>query len=337
MLGGALVRRGHEVTILSSGFTPGRTELDGVSTIRIRRLFRDQYRHEADFGRRVLPSLLAEPYDAVHSLGRHDAVASIRAAWVRRGRRTVFTDLGAPDPAWWLSVGRSEAKAVARVVQGIDVYSCMSRWALEFLPRHYGRDDGVVVPGGVSLTEFTPAATREAIPTLLFSGAFEEKRKGVGVLLEALPIIAKVEREVRLWISGPGDIGPLLAAAPAAARNHVEALGLGDPDRQRERYGRAWATVLPSVSDSFGMALIESLACGTPLVVTTHGAPKELVDPGVTGEICEPGDPESLAEACLRAFALARHPQTVEACRESARPFDWDEGLAPWCEALYQQ
>ena len=68
---------------------------DGVTTVRLRRLFQNQYRHEAYFGRRLLPYLLHGRFEAVHSLGRRDAVASIRAARLRRGRRTVMTDLGA--------------------------------------------------------------------------------------------------------------------------------------------------------------------------------------------------------------------------------------------------
>jgi glycosyltransferase involved in cell wall biosynthesis len=84
------------------------------------------------------------------------------------------------------------------------------------------------------------------------------------------------------------------------------------------------------------MALVESLACGTPIVTTTDGAPQELVDQGVTGEVCAAGDPKSLAEACLRAFRLARRPATVTACRAAAEPFDWDLGIAPLCERLYQ-
>lgn len=106
--------------------------------------------------------------------------------------------------------------------------------------------------------------------------------------------------------------------------------------RGAERYGRAWATCLPSTHDSFGMALLESLACGTPLVTTTHSAPQELVAPGLTGELCAPEDPADLAAACMRALALARDPATAGRCRRSAEPYDWDGGLAPLCEGLYQ-
>lgn len=335
-LGAALVRRGHEVWHYSAAWKPDRTNDDGVETVRLRRLFRDDYRHEADFGRRLLPRLAFQRFDAVHSLGRHDAVAAIRSGRLRRdGRRTVFTDLGLPDQTYWERQGRLQARAAARVVHEVDVYSGMSGTAVEYLARNYGRLDGVVVPGGVSLEDFRPAAAREPHPTILFSGAITEPRKGVPVLLAAVPMIAAAEPDVTVWLSGPGDPEPLLAQAPAGARERVRLLGVGDANRQHERYGRAWITCLPSMHDSFGMALIESLACGTPLVTTTHGAPKELVIEGMTGELCAPDDPDQLARACLRALDLARRPETVAACRAAAEPFDWDRGLAPLCERLY--
>jgi phosphatidyl-myo-inositol alpha-mannosyltransferase len=334
-LGAALARRGHDVMHFSAAWDHGREVVDGVTTIKLRRRLEDQYRHEAQFGRRLLPLLLRDSFDAVHSLGRHDAVASIRAARIRRARRTVFTDLGLPMPTYWEQEGRREARAVAKVVAGIDVYSGMSQLAVDHLANEYGRGDGVIVPGGVSLDEFVPAPAREPEPTILFSGAITEPRKGVAVLLQALALVAEQEPGAALWLSGPGDAGELLAAAPAAAWERTQALGLGEAAAQHERYGRAWVTCLPSMFDSFGMALIESLACGTPIVTTTHGAPPELVTNGVTGEVCRPNDPEDLAGALLRVFELSRRAETVRECRASAERFDWDKGLAPLCERIY--
>jgi phosphatidyl-myo-inositol alpha-mannosyltransferase len=335
-LGAALIRRGHEVVHFSSAWDPGQSIERGLRTIRLRRRFDRPYRHEADFALRLLPRLARGRFDAVHSLGHFDALASILAARLRRdGRRTVITDLGLPDPDYWASRGQVHARVAAAVASGIDVYSGMSELAVEYLARNYRRDDGVVVPGGVALARFSPAPRRHERPTILFSGVISERRKGVPVLLAALPLIAAVEPDAELWLSGPGDPQPWLAEAPEAALPHVRALGLGEPDRQHERYGQAWVTSLPSMYDSFGMALIESLACGTPIVTTTHGAPQELVEVGVTGEVCAPDDPQSLADACLRAFELARRPQTAAACRASAERFDWDFGIAPLCERLY--
>jgi glycosyltransferase involved in cell wall biosynthesis len=334
-LGAALVRRGHEVVHYSAAWNPGDEVVDGVVTIRMRRRFADLHRHEADFGRRLLPRLLSGRFDAVHSLGRHDALASLRAARLRRSRRTVITDLGLPNRAYWNGFGRREARTVEKVVAQIDVYSGMSRCAVDELAREYGRTDGVVVPGGVDTSAFVPAASRSPDPVILFSGAFDEPVKEVPLLLEALALVARSEPSVELWLSGPGDGEKTLAEADPAARERTRVLGLGDARRQHERYGRAWVTCLPTRFDSFGMALVESLACGTPLVTTTEGAPHELVDPGVTGELTVPGDSAELARALLRGLELARDPATAAACRASAEPFDWDKGLAPLTEHLY--
>lgn len=341
-LGAALAARGHDVTVLSSGWKPGRTTLDGVTTVRLRRWRKDGFAHEADFGRRLVPRLVAGRYDAVHSLGRRDAVAAVRAAWAlaRLGRyrhtmRTVFTDLGNPDRAWWTGAGRREARAVERVVAGVDVYGCMSRYSLDFLPANYGRSDGVVTPGGVDLEQFRPR-DREPHPTLLFSAALTEERKGLRVLLAAMSAVLEAEPECRLWLSGPGDPSTLVDAAPRAVRDRTEVLPLGDAKGYAETYARAWVTTLPSQWDSFGMCLVESLASGTPICVTTHGAPKELAQPGITGELCEPEDPAGLAAALLRSIDLARKPETAEACRASALPFDWRLSLAPAFERYYE-
>lgn len=335
-LGAALARRGHEVVHFSAAWAPGETVEDGVRTVRLRRRLHSTYGHEMDFAARLLPLLARQPFDAVHSLGRWDAMASIASARIRRdGRRTMITDLGLPDPVWWRQQGRVQAWAAASAIKHIDIYSAMSRTAVQRLASGYGRTDGVVVPGGVDTARFRPQSERAPAPVVLFSGAIAEARKGVPVLLNALPAIAAIHPDVELWLSGPGDATAFVAAAPPGAAERVRMLGLGESDRQQERYGRAWVTCLPSVDDSFGMALIESLACGTPLVVTTNGAPQELVQEHVTGELCQPKDPESLAQACLRGFELARRSETVEACRAASAQFDWDRGLAPLCERLY--
>jgi glycosyltransferase involved in cell wall biosynthesis len=334
-LGAALARRGHEVTFLSAAWDPTDSVLDGVRTIRLKRRREDGWGHEADFARRVLPRLVTGRYDVVHSMGRRDALASIRAARLHPSRRTVITDLGLPSRDFW-SHHPSESPIVERVIDGIDVYGCMSQFALELLEHDYGRADGVITPGGVDLDAFAPADARAPQPTLLLSGAFTEPRKGAATVLAALPLIAEHEPDVQLWLSGPGDPDELLAAAPPGARARTTCLGVGGADEQQERYGRAWATVLPSTDDSFGMALIESHACGTPIVVSTQGAPRELVTEGVTGELCDPHDHEGFAAAALRALALARRPDTVATCREAAARFSWDREIAPLCERLYQ-
>lgn len=331
----SLARLGHDMTLFSSGYTPRRGPVDGVEEVVVRRRQDDVGAAERAFGRRVLPELLARRFDVVHSHGRHDGVAAIRASRVRRHCVTVHTDIGIPYRWWWESQP-DEAPAAERVIRDVDVYACLSRFALDVLEHDYGRQ-GVLIPGGVDLARFTPASARTPHPTILFSGAFAEPRKGVSTLLRALPIIAVDEPGVRLLLSGSDDAAPLLAAVPPETRARVDVLGAGRIEDQPIRYGTAWTCALPSTDDTFGLALVEALACGTPVVAGDHAALPELVKEGVTGTLCQPGDAASVARACLRALELARASGTADACRESARPYDWMTGVAPRCVAAYEE
>lgn len=333
----ALARRGHAVTIITSGYEGIGTRTDnGVTTEKLRRRFDDAERHQLWFGPRIAARLLRGRFDAVHAMMPSDALAAIATRPIAR-HRVLYEELGVPSIEWWREPmpGRPPLKdrpvrhLVARYV---DVYGCMSRHALAEYERLFGTGRGALVPGGVDLVRFR-AGPRAEEPTLLYSGVLDEPRKGVAVLLEALALVAEDVPDVRLWLSGPGETDRLLSAAPAAARDRVEVLQLGDPLDQAARYSAAWVTVLPSVFESFGLVLVESLACGTPIVVADHAAPPELARPGV-GFVTSPGDPASLADGLRSALVLARNPDTPERCRAVAREYDWNR-LAAHLEVLY--
>ncbi len=329
----ALAARGHAVTTLTASFAgPRRVRADGATTWRLPRWRRDGSHHERDFGIALTGVLAAGRWDAVHSLGPCDAAASVRAARLHRRRRTVYECMGVPDRAWWVT--QPEGGAHDFVAQHVDVYGCMSTYALGYLDRDYHRT-GVRIPGGVHVGQFRPAWPRANRPTILFSGAVSESRKGLAHLLRAVALVADEEPDVRLLVSGPGDAAPIVAAAPAGARDRTEILPLGTPDDQPERYSRAWVMALPSIDEVFGLSYLESLACGTPVVATTSAAAPEMVTPA-TGALAEPGDASSIARALLTAIDLARRPETRDACREFAVPYDWRTGLAPRLEELYE-
>lgn len=330
-LAGALARRGNDVTILAGASRTSEAMEDGVRVVRLKRRPGRRVAHaERNFGRRVLPALVRERFDVVHALGPQDAVAAIRTARVRR-HRTVYTCLGLPRRRSWER--RLDGPAHGKVVERVDVYGCLSVFARELLRSDYGRD-GALTPGGVRLDAFCPGP-RTSEPTLLYSGALDERRKGLDVLLRAVPAILRAEPRVRVWLSGPGDPGPLLAALPADARDRVEVLGTGALDDLPRRYASAWATVLPAVDEAFGLVLVESLAAGTPIVVADHSSLPELVKPGI-GATAAPNDPDALALACVEVLGLASDPATAERSREEARRHDWDTAVAPAIEALYR-
>lgn len=327
----SLARRGHEVTVLTSGTVPGRTHSDGVTTIKLRQLTQRPHRHQRTFGYRIVPHLIRARYDVVHSMMLWDAYCATKARRLG-GHRVVYDEMGIPAKWYWNN--HSDSNIEEYLTKHVDVYGCMSEHALDALRTDWGRE-GVLIPGGVRLDQFEVADKRAPAPTILFSGALDEPRKGVGLLLSAVALLVDEVPDVKLWLSGPGDPSAMIAEAPEAARNAVEVLPLGEPADQGRRYQQAWATCLPSLSDSFGMVLIESLASGTPIVVLDDAAPPQLVTPR-TGAIARPGDPASLAKALQEALQLAARPETAGHCRAFASNFDWDERIAPLLERLYE-
>ncbi len=325
----ALAGRGHDVTVLTAGATASRATADGVTTVRYRRRFADPFRHEAWFGWRVLPALAGGRFDVVHSMMPADAVAAIRTA--RRGHRTVYQELG--NPIREKIEGRRDRRLRERVIRDVDVYGCMSEFSRSFLRDGYGRE-GALIPGGVRLSEFTPRP-RSPHPTILLSGALDRPEKGLAELLAATAIVAEQRPDVQVLLSGPGDPASIVAAAPAAARERTVHLPIGDPGDLSDRYATAWVTCLPTVWDSFGLVVVESLAAGTPAVVGPAGAPPEVVGPG-TGVVAATLGPEDLAQALLSGFELAEDPATVDACRQAAAAYDWDDAHAPLLEELYR-
>lgn len=209
----------------------------------------------------------------------------------------------------------------------------MSEFSRRFLTDEWGRA-GAIIPGGVRLAEFEPRP-RSKEPTILLSGALDRPEKGLAELLKAVALLAQERPDVRLLLSGPGDPTPIVAAAPAAARERTEVLPIGEPHDLAERYATAWVTTLPTVWDSFGLVVIESLAAGTPVVVGPSGAPPEVVEPEV-GVVATSLDPEPLATALRAGIELATKPDSVDACRAVAARFDWDKAIAPLLEELYQ-
>ena len=325
----ALARAGHDVVVFTSGSDAGRTRSDGVETVKFRRRFGSASRHERWFGLRVAPHLAVGRFDATHAFMPFDALAAVKTRRIG-GHRTLYHEMGVPWLVWHRLHDRRAREAVA---EAIDVYGCMSQYALDALHAHVDRP-GVRVPGGVQMEQFRPMAEREAEPTLLFSGAFDLPWKGAASLLAALAIASETEPALRLWLSGPGDGQKLLAEAPEAARARTEILPLGAPEDQPERYGRAWVSVQPSRQESFGMVTLEALSCGTPVVTTDDGALQELIGPE-TGVVSVAGDDASLADALLRAVELSRRPGTAAACRSSVEEYDWDTGMVPLLERLY--
>lgn len=333
-LSAALQDAGHHVTVLTTSPRPRHAKVLGVDVryLRRRRLLPSRFGElspEVAFGAQALARVGPRRVDVWHALGTADAAAAALVGSVR-SVRSVYTSLGLPRRT---SRERRPDRRLHDIVVGrIDHYVCLSEYAGASLRDDYGREP-LVLGGGVDTRRFQPAAVRHPTPALLYSGALDEPRKNVALLLEAAALLRREIPELEVWLSGPGDADALVAAAPLEARGAVVALGVGDADALGDLYGRAWATVLPSTDEAFGLVLAESLACGTPIVTLDTGGSAEVVQDGVGFRAAASAG--SLASACAQAIALARAPSTVDACRAAAAAHDWRGAIVPRLESAY--
>jgi phosphatidylinositol alpha-1,6-mannosyltransferase len=322
-LAAALSQAGHDVSILTTGRRRGNEVVEGVPVRRVRR--HNPWRQrlgeaapEVAFGAQSLAALLPARFDVWHATSIPDGAAAAMAGRVRPRLRTVFTDHGFPVRA--SRERRGDAGLHGRLVRGIGSYVCVSRAAAAWLDRDFGRA-AAVVPPGVDTDRFTPGAVREDRPTVLYSGALDEPRKGVRDLVAA---VARIQGAA-LWLVGPGT--PDLSGLETG---HVTVCRSASPEEMPELYRSAWVTALPSTAEAFGMALVESLACGRPVVARRDaGGPAEIVTPetGVLYDGSVPGLTAALEEVLAR-------PAT-DACRVAGESYDWRRRVVPALEELY--
>jgi glycosyltransferase involved in cell wall biosynthesis len=96
--------------------------------------------------------------------------------------------------------------------------------------------------------------------------------------------------------------------------------------------------LLPSESESFGLAALEAMACGVPAVGTRVGGLPEVIRPGVDGELCTPGDPDCLGATCVELLRdPALHARMQAAARARAVEQFALETIAPLYEQLYYE
>lgn len=208
-------------------------------------------------------------------------------------------------------------------IERSDGVTVVSDWLKEETLRIFSVEKEMrVIPNFVDTDRFRPAVdpdfrARLAPPDtsiLVHASNFRPVKR----VLDVVRIFARV-REVhpaRLVLVGDGPELPrsMDLAQELGVRKDVIFAG------QQESLERLLAVsdlfLLPSEFESFGLAALEALACGTPVITTRSGGIREVVTEGRTGHLCDIGDVE-----CMAAFAaqLLSDPERLAAYRRAAR------------------
>lgn len=326
---GRLAERGHEVTLLCSGW-PGarpRAESGGM------RIHRTGSRNTFSFAAPAYyrRHLAAEPWDVV--VEDLNKVPLFAPYWIRRPLvllvhhlfgATAFREASAPFAAatWLLE------RPIPFAYRGLPAQAVSESTADDLVDRGLRREDIRVIHNGVDLKFFSPdpRVARFPTPSFLYVGRLK-RYKRIDLAVDAVALLRDRGTHVRLLVAGRGDEEPRLRA-------QVERLGISErvtfegfvtEERKRELLRACWGTVLPSPKEGWGITNVEAAACGTPAVAADSPGLRESVVHEKTGLLVPYGDTPKLADALA---SLAADPARVEglgtAARAFAESFSWE-------------
>lgn len=286
--------------------------------------------------------------DAVHACLREVAPDRLEVSdkLTLSGLGAWGTREGVPTVLW--SHERIDAILAPRVPRGFPLRALAQRWnrrllrsfdtivgASAFACEEFtslGATNVCRVPLGVDLQLFHPDA-RGALPVeagsrprLVCVGRLSrEKRPEVAI--EALRLLVRSGIDASLWMVGDGPMRAALerraAGLPVTFTRHVsERVGTAALIAQAD------VAVAPCPCETFGLAVLEALACGTPVVVADRGASHELLGGRATTQAgrAVSSDPASFA-AAVGALLETRAPERRAAARRRAEGFSWSRTI----------
>jgi len=213
------------------------------------------------------------------------------------------------------------------VIEKLTARIAVSEAARETLQIHLDTD-AVVVPNGIYAKKFSDAHSdpRWSGNTIGFIGRFEESRKGLSVLIEALPSIIEKIPDVRVIVAGPGNPASVLEEMEPHLRQRFTFLGRISEEDKANFMSSVSIYVAPNTGgESFGIILAEALAGGASVLASDIPAFDSLLGHGKYGSLFQSENSEDLAKRAIELFNSPELRRTIaRAGREYAQSFDWD-------------
>jgi len=321
-----IVDSGHRVDLLCSSWknAPERANLGGIE------VYRTGSRHTYPFvaHRYYRRHLAANEYDVViedlNKVPLYTPLWSLRklVALVHHlFGGTVFREATPPvAAAVWLS-----ERPLGALYRHIPFQAVSLSTADDLVARGIARQAIRVIYNGVDSERLTPnPAERSEQPLFVYLGRLK-KYKRVDAVIRAFAGLNLPE--ARLDIAGTGDyraaLEGLVKSLDLAER--VRFLGFIPEEEKVHLLRRAWASVLASPKEGWGISNLEAAACGTPVIAANSPGIRESVIDGATGFLVPQDDPDAMA-AAMRG--IVQSPDLVEtlgrAARKFAETFSWD-------------
>ncbi len=189
--------------------------------------------------------------------------------------------------------------------------------------------DAIVIPNGIYADNYRDGSSRPQWQgnTVGFLGRFEEDRKGLPVLLDALPIISRFMPDIRVLIAGPGDSEEVLAKVDPQLRHRVEFLGKISEEDKADFLASVSLYIAPNTGgESFGIILAEAMAGGAAVVASDIPAFADVLGHGQYGALFESENSENLAKVIIDLLRdEAKRKELAAAGAVHAQRFDWGQ------------
>ena len=212
------------------------------------------------------------------------------------------------------------------VIEKLSARIAVNEAARETLIAHL-ETDAVVIPNGIYAKKMVGKVRPEwSGETLGFMGRFNEPRKGLKVLIEALPIISRFLPDVRVLVAGPGDPEEFLSQIDPQLRNRIEFLGRLSEEEKADFMSSVAAYVGPNTGgESFGIILAEALAGGAAVVASDIPAFVAVLENGKYGKLFKSEDSTYLAKVVIDLLRdRSARDEMAKMGQAYAQKFDWD-------------
>jgi L-malate glycosyltransferase len=341
-LGLALARRGHEVHFICATAPPRLIQERNVTLHEVKSPTHPLLPH-GDFTL-ALASRLAEVSQSQHLdvLHVHYALPLATSAMLARqlcgtNAPKLVTTVHGTDV---LTLGLEAAfkPLVRQALLQSDLVTAPSRFLADAAQRDFelGTTEVRVVSNFVDTSRFAPAAKESATLRLTHNSNFRSVKR----LQDVVKIFARVRAQVPCELVLLGD-GPERPAAEALIAELELTPFVRMPGEQRDvvpTLQQSTVFLLPSQVESFGLAALEAMSCGVPVVASHVGGLPEVIEHGKTGFLHPVGDVDAMAKSALSLLQnAALHRSMASAAREACLA-RWQPGpiIDSW-EALYAQ
>ena len=264
-------------------------------------------------------------FDVLHMHEPGIPSISLLACWAAEGAMVGTFHASTPKMRAISSVG----PLIEPMIEKLSARIAVSEMAQATLNNLYGTE-AVVIPNGIDFARFKAAGEvrrrENGAPFRIgFLGRFEETRKGLPLLLEALPKILKAVPDLELVVAGPGEPLKVMARVDPQVSKHITFLGRLSESEKVEFLSSLDLYVAPNTGgESFGIILAEAMASGTPVLASDIQAFVDLLSVGDSGVNFASEDSNDLAKKVIELLRNSvRLQELAENGLVSAIRFDW--------------